>query len=193
MNASLLDASSSVVIMVDHQARLMPAIHDGRRVLADAACLAEAARLLGIPVIGTEQNPDKLGPIERAVRRHCDVVMAKMHFGACSDGLVNILRPHRADGRRQIVISGCEAHVCLLQTAMQLLGAEFNVSIVACASGSRRPRDYDLALQRIRAAGGEIANLEMVLFEWLRTCESPRFKAVLQLIKSRSDPGIQTE
>lgn len=178
-----IDAAASVLLLVDHQQRLMPAMHGGARVAAQALRLAEAARLLGIPVLGTEQNPTRLGPILPALRAHCSQVVAKMEFDACEGGLLQALAA--AGSPRQVVVGGCEAHVCVLQTALGLLRAGHLTWVVADACGSRFPADHELGMARLRQAGAVIVSPEMVLFEWLGSCRHPQFGAVLELIKRR--------
>ncbi|QEI06782.1 isochorismatase family protein [Pigmentiphaga aceris] len=176
-------AKSSLLVLVDYQARLMPAIHDAARASANAVLLAQAAKILGIPVLGTEQNPTKLGPNVEALRVLCDEIVEKMHFDACADGLLDAIQTS-ANGARQIVVAGCEAHVCLLQTALGLLRAGKQVWVVANACGSRKPQDHDAAMHRLSHAGAIIVTHEMVAFEWLGSCEHPGFREVLELIKS---------
>jgi len=182
----LIEARSSVVVLVDHQARLMPAIHRGDDVIADAILLAETAELFAIPVIGTEHNPEKLGQLDCRIRGHCDAVISKLHFDACADGLLSTIAMHAPAASSEIIICGCETHVCLLQTALSLMAAGYHLRVVASACGSRSPDDFNLALRRLDACGASIVNLEMVLFEWLRTCDHPHFKRVLARIKARS-------
>jgi nicotinamidase-related amidase len=110
-----------------------------------------------------------------------------MHFDACTDGLLETLRNSRATPPREVVIAGCEAHVCMLQTALGLIEAGLQVWVVADASGSRRFEDAELAMHRLRHAGARVVSVEMVAFEWLRTCEHPHFKRVLGLLKT---PGV---
>ena len=186
MNA--IHPDHSILVLVDYQQRLMPAIHRAGQVVADATCLADAALALGIRVLGTEQNPQGLGPNVDALRRRCETTLPKMHFNACADGLLDLLRPTDATALPEIVIAGCEAHVCLLQTALGLLRAGHRIWVVAPACGSRSPDDHTLAMQRLRQAGAGIVSLEMVLFEWLGSCQHECFKPVLQLIKARGQP-----
>ena len=185
MAMNTLDLDRSVVVLVDFQQRLMPAIHDGATVVAQALVLARIARLLDVPVLGTEQNPQGLGGNVPELRELCARTLAKMHFDACQDGLIDAID---ATGRQrtqgaEIVIAGCESHVCLMQTALGLARAGYPVSVVASACGSRHPVDRELALARLHDAGARIVSLEMVAFEWLRTSEHPLFKSVLRLIK----------
>lgn len=186
-----LQRSDSVLVLVDYQLRLMPAIDRAEAVLAEAVHLADIAHLLDVPVLGTEQNPAGLGPNADAVRERCGSTLAKMHFDACEDGLLSVIaaameaaRPERSSGAPcDVVIAGCEAHVCLLQTALGLLRAGHRTWVVTSACGARRTADHGLAMQRLQGAGATLVNLEMVAFEWLNHCRHEHFKAVLALLK----------
>ena len=199
----LLDASDSQLVLVDYQERLMAAIPEREAVLANARRLAQAARLLDVPVWGTEQNPGKLGQNDPALRSACQRTVAKMHFSAVEEGLLDCLRPPARGGagnarslpkhlqkpaapaqaRGTVVLAGCEAHVCLLQTALDLIEDEFDVWVVTDACGSRTERNRDAAYDRLAGAGAELVTTEMVAFEWLRSCEHPAFKDMLALVK----------
>ena len=198
----LLDAAESQLVLVDYQIRLLPAIFEGAAVVANAVRLGHLARLMGVPVWGTEQNPSRLGENASEVRALCDRTLGKMHFSAVEEGLGEWLRPPAkapqgnarslpkhlqkpvgGSERDMIVIAGCEAHVCLLQTALDLLEDEFDVWVVTDACGSRTERNRDASFDRLAGAGAELVTTEMVAFEWLRTAEHPHFKAALALIK----------
>jgi nicotinamidase-related amidase len=197
----LLEASSSQLVLVDYQERLMPVIAGGADVVANALRLARAAQLLQVPVWGTEQNPSKLGANVPDLRALCHRTLAKMHFSGVAEGLGEWLQPpakppagnarslpkhlQKPAGaeRGSIVIAGCEAHVCLLQTALDLLDEEMEVWVVTDACGSRTERNRDAAFDRLAGAGAELVTTEMVLFEWLETAEHPHFKAIHALIK----------
>lgn len=196
----LLDHEECQLVLVDYQARLMPAIHDSETVLRNAMRLAQMAQLFEVPAWGTEQNPGRLGENPGELKALCRKTLAKMHFGACADGLVDLLRPAQRQGgnarslpkhlqkapaaeRGTIVLAGCEAHVCLLQTALGLIEEEFDLWVVTDACSSRTERNRDAAYDRLAAAGAELVTTEMVAFEWLRTAEHPMFKQVQALIK----------
>ena len=204
----LLEASESQLVLVDYQTRLLPAIFEGQAVLANARVLAQAARALQVPVWGTEQNPSKLGENDAELRALCQRTLSKMHFSAVEEGRGEWLRPparppakpqqggnarslprhlqkpaQQAPERGTIVIAGCEAHVCLLQTALDLIEDEFDVWVVTDACSSRTERNRDAAFDRLAGAGAELVTTEMVAFEWLGSCEHPAFKDVLGLIK----------
>jgi nicotinamidase-related amidase len=185
-----LDRDRCTLVLVDYQAKLMPAIHDASEVLADAVLLADAARLLGIRVVGTEQSPASLGRNVPAIRARCDVTVAKTRFDACADGLLaelqSLASPEpRSSIESQVVIAGCEAHVCLMQTALGVLRAGRALWVVESACGSRRVSDHRLAMQRLRAAGATLASPEMAIFEWLRGSDHPKFRRVLEQVKAR--------
>lgn len=177
-----MSRDESVLVLVDYQPRLMPAIHEGAEATARAATLIRLAALLGVPVVGTEQSPDKLGPLDPALCDGCVEVLYKTHFGACDDGLVDLLERVRA-GASQVVLAGCEAHVCLMQTALGCIEDGRQVFVVEDACGSRVPRSRELAMERLRQAGAVIVNTEMVAFEWVRDAGHGQFRAVSALIK----------
>ncbi len=203
----LLDPDDSLLVLIDYQERLMPAVHEGPAVLANAVRLAEAARLLRVPSVATEQNPSKLGETPAALRSLCGHVLSKMAFSAVEEGLIELLAPpapvmpkggsarsvpahlrkapqEAEPSRATIVIAGVEAHVCLLQTALELIETEeYVVHVVTDACTSRTERNRDAAFDRLASSGAELVTTEMVLFEWLRTAEHPHFKAIQGLIK----------
>jgi nicotinamidase-related amidase len=206
----LLDADDCQLVLVDYQARLMPVIFESQLVIANAVRLARMAQLLQVPVWGTEQMPEKLGlsvpSIAAAIEAAGGKTLAKAHFSAVADGLGDWLRPpvrkpsvggnarslpkhlqkpapEPEEGRATIVMAGCEAHVCLMQTALDLLEQEFDVWVVTDACSSRSERNRDAAFDRLAGNGAELVTTEMVAFEWLRTAEHPDFKDVLGLIK----------
>ncbi|MBG9386799.1 isochorismatase family protein [Caenimonas aquaedulcis] len=200
----LLDADESQLVLVDYQDRLMPSIHEAQLVLRNAGRLARIAQLFDLPVWGTEENPQGLGAMAPELKSLCRRTLEKQAFSAVADGLVDWLRPPAPpqrggnarslpkhlqkpaaaqEHRNTIVIAGCEAHVCLLQTALDLLEEEMDVWVVTDACGSRTERNRDAAFDRLAGAGAELVTTEMVAFEWLRTAEHPDFKEVLALLK----------
>jgi nicotinamidase-related amidase len=199
----LLEAQESQLVLVDYQQRLMPAVHEGAAAIANAVRLAKMARMLDVPVWVTEENADGLGSTVDELRPFAAKAIRKMQFSA-AELLLERLRPpaRQQQGnarslpkhlqkpaqapevqRPGIVMAGCEAHVCLLQTALDLLDEELEVWIVTDACGSRTERNRDAAFDRLAGAGAELVTTEMVAFEWLRTAEHPRFRDVLTLIK----------
>ena len=201
----LLDAQECQLVLMDYQARLMPAMLDANAVVANAARLAQVAALMHVPVVATEQNPSRLGPtvdsLQSALREARARTLSKMQFSAVEEGLGEWLRPEiqapqgnarslpkhlqkpAAAQRQSIVLAGCEAHICMLQTALDLVEDEFEVWVVTDACTSRTERNRDAAFDRLAGAGVELVTTEMVAYEWLRSAEHPAFKAMLHLVK----------
>ena len=174
----LLVARNAMLVVIDFQGRLMPAIHAGDKVLLNAGRLVEAARMLGVPAIVTEQNPRGLGPTVPELAGAGPVV-TKMSFDACGEPAFL----EAVAGNHELVVCGCEAHVCVGQTVLTLLDNRRRVVVVADAIGSRVPESREIALSRMASHGAEIVTTEMVLFEWLRSAEHPQFRPVSKLIR----------
>ena len=173
------DVSRSSLLVIDLQQRLMPAIHERDAVLRNARILAQAARWLQVPVVATVQNPAGLGPKADDIAPLCDSMVTKTAFDACAEpALLQSL-----DATHEIIVAGCEAHVCVMQTVLGLLSRGWKVKVAADAIGSRTPASKAAALERLRAAGVDVVTAEMVVFEWLRDCTHPRFKDCLALVK----------
>jgi nicotinamidase-related amidase len=174
-----MDRESSTLLVVDLQSRLMPAIDDGMSVIANARRLLDAAAMLQVPILFTEQNVGGLGSTLPELRSATDRVAHKMTFDACREaGFLEAL-PERHD----LIVAGCEAHVCVLQTVLGLLKSGRRVYVVRDALGSRRAESKETALRRMERNGAEIVTTEMVIFEWLGTAEDPRLRNVLALVK----------
>ena len=174
-----LNAQQSVLLIIDVQGRLSPAIDGGTAVIDHTAWLIGVARQLGVPVMATEQYPQGLGATEPKI---ADLLLPgelleKSHFSAVAEG--NLLS-HVNGNRLQWVVCGTESHVCVQQTVLDLLAAGRQVAVVEEAVGSRKASDKALALKRMRQHGADIVSREMVAFEWLNKANTPQFKAVLK-------------
>ena len=175
----LIDPTRTLLLAIDLQVRLMPAIAEGAAVIANTGRLAAAARLLEVPVLFTEQNAGGLGPTVPELAPPRGAAFPKMRFGAAqAPGFLDRL-PEGSD----LVVVGCEAHICVLQTVLGLLEGGRRVHVVRDAVGSRRVANRDAALARMAAHGAEIVTTEMVVFEWLGTARHARFREVVKLIK----------
>jgi nicotinamidase-related amidase len=208
----LLDVNECQLVLVDFQTKLMPAMAGSAEVIANAVRLAKAAQLMRVPTFITEQYSQGLGSTIDEIRSQLtlssDKYIEKMHFDATAEGLVELLmaapaqaaqsqrnagapkhvrerqqQQQQAAQRSTVVMAGCEAHICLLQTALGCLEAELDVVVVTDACASRTERNRDAAYDRLASAGAELVTTEMVLFEWLRTAEHPQFKAIQALVK----------
>lgn len=199
----LLSVNQSQLVLIDYQTRLMPAIADADDVLANALRLANAATLLHVPGVRTEQSPEQLGATVPALMPFEFVCIEKTCFDACQAGLAEHLRstglskvssnakslPKHLQKpvqlqRNAIVLAGVEAHICLLQTALTLLEEDdWDVYVVVDACSSRTHRSRDAAFDRLASAGAELLTTEMVIYEWLADAQHPQFKPLLAHIK----------
>ncbi len=174
----LLTADQSLLLLIDLQKKLAPAIHNNAELEQHCRWLVEVARELAVPILATEQYPQGLGVTLPSLLSllKSEEILEKIHFSAYREPH---LQAALADsGRRQIVLCGTEAHVCVLQTALDLISAGYQVFVVAEACGSRRDSDKQLALRRLQQAGTVIVSREMVAFEWLQQAGTAQFRHV---------------
>ncbi|HSK40447.1 MAG TPA: hydrolase [Arenibaculum sp.] len=179
----LLEAARSVLLVVDVQERLVPAVAESQAVVRRIATLLRAAGPVGVPAFATEHYPSGIGPTVPELRGFLaeGTRLEKIHFSAAREpGLVGRVT---AGGRDQVVVCGMETHVCVLQTVLGLRQAGVGCWLVADAVGSRRALDRELAIERMRGHGVEIVTAEMVMFEWLHRGGTALFREVLPLIR----------
>jgi nicotinamidase-related amidase len=178
----LIRASDSVLVVIDMQEKLVPAMQAPARTIRNTRNLLRAAEELSVPILLTEQYPKGLGPTVPEIRSSTNAqIIPKMHFSCMEE-------PVFADalkklGRRQVVLAGMEAHICVVQTAASLLEQGYEVFVVSDATASRSLESEQACLARLSAANAGIVTTEMVLFEWLGNAGTPAFKAILPLIK----------
>ena len=178
-----LDRTRSQLLLVDLQEKLLPKIQGREAVLANARKMIRAAQILLLPVTLTEQYPKGLGKTDTALASLLPDLqpIAKLHFScARHEGFLQALASHN---RQQIILVGIEAHVCIQQTALDLLAEGYEVFVCADAVGSRNEFDYDVALLRMQAAGAVVTTAEAAIFELLDRAGTDQFKQVLDLIK----------
>lgn len=179
----LMKANAGSLVIVDVQERLLPAMAEPERVLRNCGRLMRAAARLGLPMLVSEQYPRGIGATVGALRElaPAEAVLEKLHFSCGEDpGFTARLA---ALQRRQVVVAGIEAHVCVLQSCLRFKEQGYDVFVVADACSSRDSRNADLAFQRLRTGGVTVASTEMVLFEWLHCAGTPEFKDLMTLIK----------
>jgi len=178
-----LKRAQVVLLVVDIQEKLLPAMHEPARVLQNAVLLAKAAQVLGLPVWVTEQYRKGLGSTvpELAGAIPGFAPVEKMAFSAL--GVEGLRRQFRDRDIQQAIVCGIEAHVCVTQTCLDMLEIGLQPFVVADAVSSRNPEDCRLGLDRMRHAGGVIVSAEMALFELLDRAGTPEFKQILQLVK----------
>src|SRR3954454_2351672 len=169
------------LLVVDVQDKLLRAIPDRDALIANTLRLVKAAQILHMPVWATEQYPQGLGPTVAPIAELVPQRPAKTTFHCCA--VPQLLEQLYGRRIRHVTLAGIEAHVCVAQTALELLGLGFHVQIPADAVGSRHKMDWEFALRRLEHAGAVISTTEAVLFEWVETADHPEFKAFSQLIK----------
>jgi nicotinamidase-related amidase len=179
-----LRRDDAFLIVVDVQKKLAPHVDQHERVIRKSAALIRAARMLAVPVLVSEHCPEQIGStVPSLVELASDKeVFRKTHF-ACTDepsGLSKIKALHR----KQAVVAGMEAHVCVMQTALGIAERGFQAFVVADAVGSRNEIDRATAVERMRAAGCSIVTAEMAIFEWMYRADIPEFRELLAIVKS---------
>ncbi|MBP1772126.1 MAG: hydrolase [Holophagaceae bacterium] len=189
----LLDASRSILVVIDFQGKLVQMVHRPALALEATRRLLRLADLFAVPVVLTEQYPKGIGPTEASIRATFDGLatptffLEKTAFGCCGDagfeGLLAQARPGLPPARRQIVIAGMETHVCVMQTVLELLASGHEVHVCWDAVSGRGEEYRRHALERMAAAGATLTNHESVAFEWARDKNHPQFKALSALMK----------
>lgn len=182
----LCDAAAGQLVVIDIQRRLAAAMadEDRARLIRNTAMLIQAAGLLNVPLLASEQYPKGLGPTEEGVAWHFpeDLAVVEKTCFSCTanEQFRDILIANR---RRQVVLTGMETHVCVLQTALGLRADGYVVFVVEDGVCSRKESNHRNALERMRDAGVIITNTESVLFEWLRDATHEHFKQISALVK----------
>jgi len=175
-----LDPATSLLAIIDVQERLLAVMPDAERVVSRCRRLAEAARLLGVRAVLTEQYPDGLGPTPTELASLLPPAASKLAFSCAGCGAFDVAV---AAGASAVVLAGLETHVCVTQTALDLAAAGVAVFIAVDAVASRHLLDHDTALRRLEVAGVIPTTSEAVLFEWCRTAADPQFQAIRRLVR----------
>jgi len=183
-----LDRARAALLLVDLQENLLPSIWERARVVRESVRLVRGVSLLGLPVLVTEQYRRGLGP---TVTEVASVVpdfdpVQKLAFSGCTPEILDRLRSRDL---RDVVLCGIESHVCVTQTALDLLDAGFRVFPAADACSSRTPENWRSGLDRMQSAGSVLVSVEMVLFELLGRAGTDEFKRVLDLVKQGAHPA----
>jgi nicotinamidase-related amidase len=182
-----LTARYGSLIVVDMQEKLLAVMSDRDPVIESTVRLIRGAQALKIPVWATEQYPQGLGPTTPAIAGLISERPTKLTFQCCA--VPQLLEQLYGRHIRHVTLAGIEAHVCVAQTALELLDLGFRVQVAADAVASRNPGDRKFAIRRLENAGAVISTTEAVLFEWLETADRPEFKAISELVKSKKEPG----
>ena len=178
-----LKVEDTALLVVDIQEKLLPKIMQASEVLRNASFLVNAAKVLGVPVIATEQYPKGLGPTVEPIRGLLTTVWEKKTFSAVAEG--GALDFLKSDARIKVVVVGIEAHICVMQTVLDLLNQGFHVFVCVDAVSSRYAIDVKIALKRMQQAGAILVTAETCVYEWLETAANPAFKEISGMVQER--------
>lgn len=179
----MLDAAKCCLVIIDVQGKLAQLVHDRERLIGNIGVLIKIAKALEIPIIHCEQNPKALGSTVEELESLLagNQAIAKFSFSCCgNDDFNNAIA---GAGRGQVILCGIESHVCVYQTAIDLLGKGLEVYVVADAVSSRTKENKDLSLGRMASEGVKLSSTEMSMFELLKTSKHEKFKELARLIK----------
>jgi nicotinamidase-related amidase len=179
----LMNAGNSALLVIDVQEKLLPLIPNHRRIVWNIGRLLDAAKLLGVRSLATEQYPKGLGATVAELRERLPEPPEKSMFSCreCSA----LFAPLRDEGIDNVLLVGIEAHVCVQQTALDLLAQGFNVFLAVDAIGSRIELDYSIAIERMKGSGATATTTESVLFEWCESSANPQFKLISQMVRQQ--------
>jgi nicotinamidase-related amidase len=178
----MLDKDNAALVVIDVQGKLAALMHDRENFYRNVVRMIKGAEVLELPVLWTEQLPDKLGETQPEIRQHLTgEPLVKDTFSCCGDA--GFLDRLKAAGRKQILVTGMETHVCVYQTVMDLLRDGFEVHLVADAVSSRSAYNREVGLQVMRDAGAKMTTVEMALFEMLVVARGEQFKQIIQIVK----------
>lgn len=184
--ACRMTAKGAALLIIDVQDKLLVKMAKGPLVVANSVRLIQAAKLLGIPVMATEQYPKGLGTTNKAVADLIPHRPEKVAFHCCA--VPAILEHLFAHHITHVALAGIEAHICVAQTALELMTQNFRVQIVADAVASRHEYDAEIAFRRLERCGAILTTTEAALFEWTETADHPRFKEISALVTKFEPP-----
>lgn len=182
----LMSIGETALLVVDVQERLVPAIADHARVVFNTRRLIDGAKVLGIPVVATEQYPKGLGPTVAELAERLGPIPDKLTFSCC--GCPEVFANLRNEGIHKILVTGIETHVCVQQTVLDLLGDGWRVYLAVDAVGSRNPLDRETALRRMDSSGAVLTTTEAALFEWCQVAGTGEFKEISRLVREEMPP-----
>ncbi|MEM1391169.1 MAG: hydrolase [Pseudomonadota bacterium] len=177
----LIRSKDAVLVVIDMQERLVPAMQAPARTIRNTQTLLMGAREMDVPIIITEQYPEGLGRTVPELATEDAIVLSKMHFSCMEDP--GFVEAFKRLNRRQAVIAGMEAHICVVQTAVGLIEAGYEVFVVSDATASRSLESEQACIARLNAHGAGIVTTEMAIFEWLGRAGTPSFKKMLRYVK----------
>jgi len=178
----MLEIDNTVLVVIDIQGKLASLMHDKERLYDNTARMIRAAEVLDIEVICTEQHPDGLGPTVAEIAEHLNVQpIPKFAFSCCGEPAFETAL--KTTGCTQVLVAGIETHICVYQTAVDLLAGGYEVYVLTDAVSSRTAANRQLGLQRMKDAGVVMTGVEMALFEMLKVAKGDKFKQIVRIVK----------
>lgn len=179
----MLRTDQAVLVVIDVQDKLVGVMHRPETLLANIQKIIKGTQILEIPILWTEQYPEGLGPTVPPIAGLLSGIepISKRSFSCAASE--RFMRALKATKRKQVLLAGIESHVCVYQTAVDLLGLGYEVQVVADAVSSRSVQDRHIALTKMNDAGASLTSTEIALFELLRVAEGPKFREILKIIK----------
>jgi nicotinamidase-related amidase len=182
-HATQMSAGDTGLLVIDVQEKLMARIPEAADLIRNVAFLIDAARVLDMPVQATEQYPKGLGGTVAELAERVPQRPDKVAFSCCA--IPSVVETFRRAARPKLLLAGIETHVCVQQTALDLLALSFRVYIPADGVSSRYPADHEWALRRLEDAGAVITTCEAAVFEWIGAAGTPQFKEISRLVQER--------
>ena len=179
----MLTIENTVLVVIDVQGKLARIVYKSEEMVANLQKLIKGAKILGVPILLTEQYPEGLGPTIPEIKELLSGVqpISKTSFNCCNNE--HFMQALNTLNRKQVLVTGIEAHVCVYQTAINLLNFGYKVEIVADAVSSRNPEHKQIGLAKVRDAGGSVTCMETALFELLKVAEGSKFKEIIKIVK----------
>ena len=184
----MMSPGDTALLVVDVQAGLVPAIAGHQQVVWNVRRLIDGAKIVGVPVVATEQYPKGLGSTVPELAKRLGEIPSKLTF-SCG-GCPELFKDLEDRGIYRLLVCGIEAHVCVQQTVLDLLAGAWRVYVAVDAVGSRHEVDYRTALGRMDSAGATLTTTEAALFEWCQTAGTPQFKAISRLVQEEGPAGV---
>jgi nicotinamidase-related amidase len=180
----MLTTDNTALLVVDVQGKLAELMHQRETLFANVQRMIKGAKVLELPVLVTEQVPEKLGATRPEIAEHLAGGTQPIHkssFSCCGNAV--FMEQFKALGRRQVLLTGIETHICVYQTALDLLDLGYEVQLVTDAVSSRTAENRQIGIERMKEAGATLTTTEMALFELLRAAEGPQFKEITKIVK----------
>jgi nicotinamidase-related amidase len=180
----MLNLNDTILVVIDVQGKLAQLMHQKEMLFENLQKIVKGAQVLELPIIWNEQLPEKLGPTLPELANLLATTtqpIAKTSFSCC--GNPPFVAALKATRRKQVLLTGIEAHVCVYQTCLDLLNLGYEVQVVTDAISSRTAENRQIGLKRMKAAGATLTSTEMALFELLRVAEGPKFKEITRIVK----------